>query len=82
MKGSAEISQSRRGKAGMVSRQEIHGETGLPIDPVIEAYKAGIDRSLIQENLKLSVEERLRNLEAAQRDIETLRRAVKVNRRI
>ncbi len=25
-------------------------------DPVVEAYKAGIDRTLIRENLKLSVE--------------------------
>jgi hypothetical protein len=27
-------------------------------DPVVEAYKKDIDRTLIRENLKLSVEER------------------------
>ncbi len=34
----------------------------LPPDPVIEAYKKDVDRSLLRENLKLSVEERLRKL--------------------
>jgi hypothetical protein len=28
-------------------------------DPVIDAYKKDVDRTLIRENLKLSVEERL-----------------------
>ena len=31
----------------------------LEPDPVIEAYKADIDRTLIRENLKLTVDERL-----------------------
>ena len=31
----------------------------LEPDPVIEAYKADIDRTLIRENLKLSVDQRL-----------------------
>ena len=30
-------------------------------DPVVEAYKSGIDRTLIRENLKLTVEERFLN---------------------
>ena len=30
------------------------------IDPVIEAYKKDVDRSIIRENLKLTVEERFR----------------------
>lgn len=30
------------------------------IDPVIEVYKKDVDRSIIRENLKLSVEERFR----------------------
>ena len=34
----------------------------LEPDPVIEAYKKDVDRTLIQENLKLTVEERLRKL--------------------
>ena len=31
-------------------------------DPVIEAYKKDVDITLIRENLKLTPEERLRNL--------------------
>jgi len=32
-------------------------------DPVIEAYKKDVDRTLLRENLKLSVQERLEQLE-------------------
>jgi hypothetical protein len=39
----------------------------LETDPVIEVYKRDIDRTLIRENLKRSVEERLENLIALQR---------------
>lgn len=34
----------------------------LEPDPVIEAYKKDVDRTLIRENLKLTVQERLDNL--------------------
>jgi hypothetical protein len=30
------------------------------VDPVVEAYKKDVDRSLLRQNLKLTVEERLR----------------------
>jgi hypothetical protein len=33
------------------------------IDPVIEAYKGGVDRTLLRENLSLSVEERIRKIQ-------------------
>jgi hypothetical protein len=36
-------------------------------DPVIEAYKKHIDRTLIRENLKLTVEQRFLKLMALQR---------------
>jgi hypothetical protein len=42
-------------------------------DPVIEAYKAGIDRTLIRENLKRTPEERIRKLQVLQRFAEELR---------
>ena len=35
---------------------------GLGPDPVIEAYKKDVDRSLLRENLKLTPDERLRKL--------------------
>jgi hypothetical protein len=44
-------------------------------DPVIEAYKKDVDRTLLRENLKLTVEERLRNLMRLQRFAEEMRRA-------
>ena len=46
-------------------------------DPVIEAYKKDVDRTLIHENLKLSVEERLEKLTSLQEFAEELRRAVR-----
>ena len=46
-------------------------------DPIIEAYKKDIDRTLLRENLRLTVEERFRNLEALQDFAEEIRRAVK-----
>jgi hypothetical protein len=44
-------------------------------DPVIEAYKQHVDRTLIRENLKLSVEDRFRKLMELERFAEELRRA-------
>ncbi len=46
-------------------------------DPVIEAYKAGIDRSLIRKNLKLTVSERFQQAMEVQRLAEELRKAGK-----
>ena len=45
------------------------------IDPVVEVYKRDVDRSIIRENLKLTVEERLRKHQNAQTFFEELRRA-------
>ena len=50
-------------------------ETAIEPDPVIEAYKKGVDRSLLRENLKRSVAERLANLVALQRFADEVRRA-------
>jgi len=50
-------------------------------DPVIEAYKTGVDRTLLRENLKLSVEDRLRQLMELQRFADELRRAGRAARR-
>ena len=44
----------------------------LAPDPVIDAYKKDVDRTLIRENLKLTPEERLRKLMALQRAAEEL----------
>jgi hypothetical protein len=50
-------------------------EEPLEPDPVIEAYKKDIDRTLIRENLKLTVEQRFRNAMALARFADELRRA-------
>ena len=47
----------------------------LEPDPVIEAYKKDIDRTLIRENLKLTPEERLRKLMELERFADELREA-------
>lgn len=44
-------------------------------DPVIEAYKKDVDRTLLRENLKKTVEQRLLDLMELQRFAEELRRA-------
>ena len=44
-------------------------------DPVIEVYKRDVDRTLIRENLKLTVTERFERLMELQRFAEELQRA-------
>ena len=54
-----------------MSQQHEHIET----DPVIESYKRDVDRTLIRENLRLTVEERFDALMRLQQFAEELRRA-------
>ena len=51
------------------------------VDPVTEAYKRHLDRTLLRENLELSVEDRLRQLMELQRFAEELQRAGRAARR-
>lgn len=44
-------------------------------DPVINAYKKDVDRTLLRENLKLTVDERFRKFESAARFARELREA-------
>ena len=44
-------------------------------DPVIEAYKKDVDRTLLRENLKLTVDQRFRKFEKALRLARGLREA-------
>ena len=50
-------------------------------DAVIEAYKRDVDRTLIRENLKLTVTQRFEKLMAMQRFADELRRAGREARR-
>ena len=50
-------------------------EISLAPDPVIEAYKKDVDRTLIRENLKLTIDERVGRMIKALRLAEALRRS-------
>jgi len=50
-------------------------------DPVIDAYKRDIDRTLVRENLRRSVDERFARLVALQGFAAELRRAGRAARR-
>ena len=62
-------------KFGHRRTTEQNGETGLQPDPVVEAYKRDIDRTLLRENLKLTVEQRFLKLCELQRLAAELRKA-------
>jgi hypothetical protein len=49
------------------------GQPPFESDPVIETYKKDVDRTLIRENLKRTVEQRMENPVALQRFAEELR---------
>jgi hypothetical protein len=49
-------------------------------DPVIEAYKKDVDRTLLRQNLRLTVEERIRKAQSFHEAIEELRQAGKRSR--
>ncbi len=49
--------------------------TALEPDPVIEAYKTHVDRTLLRENLKLTPDERLQKLVQFMRSLAEVRAA-------
>ena len=59
----------------MIAFPPLQGEFPFERDPVIEAYKKDVDRTLIIENLKKTPDERMRQLVAMQRFALELRRA-------
>jgi len=62
-----------------VSNQHRSGDrhTALPADPVVDAYKQAVDRSLLRQNLTRSPEERFLQLMELQRFAAELQRAGK-----
>lgn len=54
---------------------EAPDPSSLDLDPVIEAYKKDVDRTLIRENLKLTVDERVRKMISVLGFIEEVRRS-------
>lgn len=47
----------------------------LDPEPTIDAYKPGVDRTLLRENLKLTTDERVQKMIAALRFAEDVRRS-------
>ncbi len=64
-------------RASEKSSAEILREFGIEPDPVIEAYKKDIDRTLLEANLQLSTEERSTQFEAFMRFVEEVRGSVR-----
>jgi len=54
----------------------------FPYDPVIEAYKKDVDRTLLRENLKLTVTERFEKAMALQRFAEEMQLAGKAAKKV
>ena len=54
--------------------------SGLEPDPVIEVYKRDVDRTLIREQLRRSIDERVRTMIAALRLATALRDAGRADR--
>lgn len=72
----------RRVDAALSEAREASPEDSFPLraaglepDPVVEAYKRHIDRTLLRENLRRTVTERIANLIALQRLAVEARRA-------
>jgi len=59
----------------MLQSEPIARSDEMYRDPVVEAYKSGVDRTLIRENLKLTPQERLEALQSWMQTIEQLNRA-------
>lgn len=58
---------------------EIKMETGSSIDLIIEKYKEGVDRTLLEENLKLNYTQRIQKLQDMLRTVEELKKVKKKN---
>jgi len=66
-----------RGRTMQHGSERLAALADLEPDPVIELYKRDVDRSLIREQLRRSVDERVRNMISALRFTEALREAVR-----
>ncbi len=70
------VSEPKRTPDGFViAFPPLEGEFPFERDPVIEAYKKDVDRTLIIENLRRTPDERMRELVEMQRFALELRRA-------
>ena len=66
--------EKARRRCDMMGTGTMSGPT-RPTNPIVDAFKRDVDRTLIRENLKLSVEDRFRQLMRLQEFAEELQRA-------
>ena len=72
------LSRNQRGPRYIESvPQHTAPSITLPPDPVIEAYKKDIDRTLLRETLKLTPAQRLQRLQDFVQDVAILRGAAR-----
>jgi transcriptional regulator with XRE-family HTH domain len=80
-----------QGRPSMATVERLAGAAGFDVnvslvpkavskDPVVEAYKRDVDRTLLRENLRKTVDRRLRDMEAFRKSADELRRAVQRKR--
>jgi len=70
-------SQPPRSSAGKPDMAQVEPKEESKLDPVVAAYLADIDRSLIRKNLALTVEQRFLQLMELQRFASELRRGAR-----
>jgi hypothetical protein len=58
-----------------MDRQRFSADNALEPDPLIEAYKKDVDRTLLRENLRLTPQQRIEKLMSFMRSLERLREA-------
>jgi hypothetical protein len=68
------------GEAARKPDSDWEGPAADFVDPVIEAYKQGVDRTLLRENLRPTPDERFRKFEAFMAFARELREAGKRHR--
>jgi hypothetical protein len=66
---------NRRADGWVVDFPALDHDLPFEPDPVIEAYKKDVDRTLLQQNLRRTPAERLRNLQSWQRFVLECRRS-------
>jgi hypothetical protein len=75
------VKQTQRSATSPVAAPAEPASPGY-CDPVIEAYKKDVDRTLLRENLKLSVQERFEKFERFMEYVDELRAAGQRARRV
>lgn len=72
--GSPACCFQRRERVACENRDEMDTDPAVEKDPVIEAYKPGVDMTLIWENLRLTPDQRVQRLQSVLNSLEEVKR--------